>query len=141
MAARENLEVLSNSAELDEAEESPPNGAARPKLVPIPILSHALSNTSGLLILNTDETIRYLPLGEVYLGFQPAGVFRAWRVQFSALNWRPGGFLGVQLRCTTPWTRNLFKPRPSFALVLAYSRALHYLKLLPPDVVLSAGGQ
>ena len=55
MAESENLEVLSNSgglssAELnsDEAEESPLNGAARPKLVPIPILSHALSNSSGL---------------------------------------------------------------------------------------------
>ena len=59
MAARGNLEVLSNSAELDEAEESPLNGAARPKLVPIPILSHALSNSSGLLILNTDEVVSY----------------------------------------------------------------------------------
>ena len=71
------LLALSNSAELDEAEESPLNGAARPKLVPIPILSHALSNSSGLLILNTDEAVRYLLLGEVYLGFKPAGVFRA----------------------------------------------------------------
>ena len=51
MAESENLEVLSNSgglssAELnsDEAEEARHNGAARPKLVPIPILSHALSN-------------------------------------------------------------------------------------------------
>ena len=59
MAARGNLEVLSNSAELDEAEESPLNGAARPKLVPLPILSHALSNSSGLLILNTDEAVRF----------------------------------------------------------------------------------
>ena len=35
MAARGNLEVLSNSAELDEAEEARHNRAARPKLVPI----------------------------------------------------------------------------------------------------------
>ena len=62
MAARGNLEVLSNSAELDEAEESPLNGAARPKLVPIPILSHPRSNSSGLLILNTDEAVSYLSL-------------------------------------------------------------------------------
>ena len=55
-AARGNLEVLSNSGglssaelNLDEAEESPPNGAARPKLLPIPILSHPRSNSSGLL--------------------------------------------------------------------------------------------
>ncbi len=54
MAESENLEVLSNSAELDEAEESPHNGDARPKLVPVPISSHPLSNSSGLLILNTD---------------------------------------------------------------------------------------
>ena len=65
MAARENLEVLSNSAELDTAEESPPNGAARPKLVPILILSHALSNSSGLFILNTDEVVSYRLLGKV----------------------------------------------------------------------------
>ena len=77
MAASENLEVLSNSAELDEAEESPLNGAARPKLVPIPILSHALSNTSGLFILNTDETVRFLFLGKVSVCFKQAGVFRA----------------------------------------------------------------
>ena len=121
MAESENLEVLSNSAELDEAEESPLNGAARPKLVPIPILSHALSNTSGLLILNTDEVVRFLFLGKVSVCFKQAGVFRAWRVQFSALNWRPGGFSGVQLRCTTPWTRNLFNP-PQLAVILAFPR-------------------
>ena len=77
MAVRGNLEVLSNSAELDEEEEARHNGAARPKLVPIPILSHPRSNSSGLLILNTDEAVRYLPLGKVCLGFKPAGVFRA----------------------------------------------------------------
>ena len=37
MAESENLEVLSNSAELDEAEEARHNGAARHKLVSIPI--------------------------------------------------------------------------------------------------------
>ena len=77
MAARGNLEVLSNSAELDEAEESPPNGAARPKLVPVPILSHPRSNSSGLLILNTDEVVSYRFLGKVSVIFKPAGVFRA----------------------------------------------------------------
>ncbi len=77
------MEVLSNSAELDEAEESPPNGAARPKLVPIPILSHPRSNSSGLLILNTDEAVSYRLLGKASVIFQQAGVFRAWRVQFS----------------------------------------------------------
>ena len=77
MAARENLEVLSNSAELDEAEETRHNGAARPKLVPIPILSHPRSNSSGLLILNTDETVSYRLLGKVSVCFKPAGVFRA----------------------------------------------------------------
>ena len=51
------LSASSNSAELDTEEESPPNGAARPKLVPIPILSHPRSNSSGLLILNTDEMV------------------------------------------------------------------------------------
>jgi hypothetical protein len=58
MAARENLEVLSNSAELDEEEEARHNGAACPKLVPIPILSHPLSIPAGF-ILNTDEAVRY----------------------------------------------------------------------------------
>ena len=77
MAASENLEVLSNSAELDTEEESPPNGAAPTKLVPIPILSHPLSNSSGLLILNTDEMVRFYLLGKVSVIFQPAGVFRA----------------------------------------------------------------
>ena len=69
MAARGNLEVLSNSGglssaelNLDEAEESPPNGAAHPKLVPIPILSHPRSNSSGLFILNTDELVSFHPL-------------------------------------------------------------------------------
>ena len=37
MAARGNLEVLSNVATLDEAEEARHNGAAPTKLVPIPI--------------------------------------------------------------------------------------------------------
>ena len=77
MAASENLEVLSNVATLDEAEESPPNGAAPTKLVPIPVLSLPRSNSSGLLILNTDEVVSYQPLGKVYLGFKQAGVFRA----------------------------------------------------------------
>ena len=77
MAARGNLEVLSNSAELDEAEESPLNGAARPKLVSIPVLYHPRSSSSGLLILNTDETDSYLFLGKISVFFQQAGVFRA----------------------------------------------------------------
>ena len=29
------------------------------------------------VLSNSDEAVRYLPLGEVYLGFKPAGVFRA----------------------------------------------------------------
>ena len=74
MAARENLEVLSNVATLDEAEESPLNGAAPTKLVPI--LYHPLSNSSGLY-LNTDEAVSYRLLGGVSVIFQPAGVFRA----------------------------------------------------------------
>ncbi len=84
MAESENLAFLSNSGglssaelNLDEAEESPPNGAACPKLVPIPILSHPRSNSSGLLILNTDEMVRYQSLGMAYAIFQQAGVFRA----------------------------------------------------------------
>ncbi len=50
------------------------------------------------------------------LGYFAPGGFSS-----AELNWRPGGFLGVQLRCTTPWTRNLFNP-PQLVLVLAYSR-------------------
>ena len=61
MAARGNLEVLSNVATLDEAEESPLNGAAPTKLVPIPVLYHPLSNSSGLY-LNTDEEVSHHPL-------------------------------------------------------------------------------
>ena len=64
MAASENLEVLSNSAELDEEEEARHNGAACPKLVPIPILSYPRSNSSGLY-LNTDGTVSYRFLDEV----------------------------------------------------------------------------
>ena len=66
-----------SSAELnsDEAEEARNNGAARPKLVPIPILSHALGNSSGLLILNTDETVSYRFLGKLYICFKQAGDF------------------------------------------------------------------
>ena len=56
------LSALSNVATLDEAEEARHNGAARPKLVPIPILSHPRSNSSGLLILNTDEAVSYQSL-------------------------------------------------------------------------------
>ena len=77
MAARWNLEALSNVATLDEAEESPPNGAARPKLVPIPILSHALSNYSGLFIKILTKRLVISLLGKACLGFKPAGVFRA----------------------------------------------------------------
>ncbi len=69
MAESENLEVLSNSgglssAELnsDEAEESPLNGAAPTKLVPVPVLYLPRSNSNGLLILNTDEAISLLAL-------------------------------------------------------------------------------
>ncbi len=104
-----------SSAELnsDKEEESPPNGAARPKLVPIPILSHALSNTSGLLILNTDEAVRYLPLGEVSLGFKPAGVFRVWRVQFSRAELAARGLLRTALRATPPPGPEPFLIRPS----------------------------
>ncbi len=94
MAARGNLEVLSNvgdasSAELnwDEAEEARYNGAARPKLVPTPILSHALSNTSGLLILNTDEVVRFQALRQGLPWLRAC-----WGI--SRLRAQPGGFLG-----------------------------------------------
>ena len=77
MAESENLEVLSNSAELDKAEESPPNGAAPTKLVPIPILSHPRSNSSGLFIKILTKRLVISLLGKVSVIFKPAGVFRA----------------------------------------------------------------
>ncbi len=82
-----------SSAELnsDEAEEARNNGAARPKLVPIPILSHALGNSSGLLILNTDETVSYRFLGKLYICFKQAGVFRACGRDQGAFEEQPPG--------------------------------------------------
>ena len=77
MAARGNLQLCPTLRKLDEEEESPHSRAAPTKLVPVPILYLTLSNSSGLLILNTDEVVSYQPLGEVYLGFKLAGVFRA----------------------------------------------------------------
>ena len=71
------LLALSNSAELDEAEEARHNGAAPTKLVPIPILSHPRSNSSGLFIKILTKRLVISLLGKVYLGFKPAGVFRA----------------------------------------------------------------
>ncbi len=56
---------------------SPPNGAARPKLVPIPILSYPRSNTSGLFIKILTKRLDFCFLGKVSVFFQQAGVFRA----------------------------------------------------------------
>ena len=62
MAARGNFQLCPTLRSWTKRKKARHNGAAPTKLVPFPIWYHPRSNSSGLLILNTDEVVSYQSL-------------------------------------------------------------------------------